>query len=371
MASLGQTHFPDRPVWTAARTTSSSSTRATPCSAIGSRSSSRRGWTRGTTPPSSPRRYMPRRSGSACSCAASTCEHAVSRQQLVILDAEETLSKFMVGGMPDAALFKTAVGDLIDRLSRADGTTRFRAYGEMVDCLWKGGNHLGALALEDLWNDLQGSNSFSLLCGLRDGPLSQAGRGSSTRLRAAQPRAGARAERARALRRARAAPADRAGLARFCPGAAAQRRRTGRLHQAGGAPARDNRRDGGRGDQRAGVRGGGRSGGAALGAATAALWVVREGARRPRIWRGLPVIRTPRGRPWRRCRSTTACRSRRSTRFVPAGRSGSRRRKSCSPAIRTWRRWPRRDGTTGSRAFRWSSTIDDRNPGVYVRQRQR
>ena len=40
-----------------------------------------------------------------------------------------------------------------------------RAYGEMVDVLWKDGQTLAALRLEELWNDLADRHSFSLLCG--------------------------------------------------------------------------------------------------------------------------------------------------------------------------------------------------------------
>src|SRR3954464_2215397 len=39
-----------------------------------------------------------------------------------------------------------------------------RAYGEMVDVLWKDGNIDGAIAVEELWNELATKYSFSLLC---------------------------------------------------------------------------------------------------------------------------------------------------------------------------------------------------------------
>ena len=39
-----------------------------------------------------------------------------------------------------------------------------RAYGEMVDLLWKDGNIEGAIALEELWNGLAVKYSFNLLC---------------------------------------------------------------------------------------------------------------------------------------------------------------------------------------------------------------
>src|SRR4051812_4770101 len=35
-------------------------------------------------------------------------------KQMIILDAEETLARFMVGAHPDAALFSAALGELLD-----------------------------------------------------------------------------------------------------------------------------------------------------------------------------------------------------------------------------------------------------------------
>lgn len=47
--------------------------------------------------------------------------------------------------------------------SRPGGTVR--AYGEMVDVLWKGGQMDAAMKLESLWNQLAHSHEFALLCG--------------------------------------------------------------------------------------------------------------------------------------------------------------------------------------------------------------
>jgi signal transduction histidine kinase len=50
--------------------------------------------------------------------------------------------------------------------ARAQGheTARVRAYGEMVDLLWKDGNASAALRLEELWNEESARHSFELLC---------------------------------------------------------------------------------------------------------------------------------------------------------------------------------------------------------------
>ncbi len=84
---------------------------------------------------------------------------------LVILDAEEMLSLFMVNGEPDPALFDRNVGGLIRQTIGGDSRTVLRAYGEMVDILWKQGQPDAAIKLEILWNTLADKHRFALLCG--------------------------------------------------------------------------------------------------------------------------------------------------------------------------------------------------------------
>jgi hypothetical protein len=84
---------------------------------------------------------------------------------LVMLDAEEMLGTFMSGGLPDADLFTEHVGAIFQQILRGRGNAVIRAYGEMVDVLWKQGNSEGAIALEILWNKLALRHAFSLLCG--------------------------------------------------------------------------------------------------------------------------------------------------------------------------------------------------------------
>lgn len=77
-------------------------------------------------------------------------------------DARDVLSRFMVDGAPDPALFARAVGGVMDAASR--GGRNIRVYGEMVALLWDDGDVASALALEDLWNELSDVRSFELLC---------------------------------------------------------------------------------------------------------------------------------------------------------------------------------------------------------------
>ena len=84
---------------------------------------------------------------------------------LAIVDAEEALSTFMVSGTPDSELFKTNVGTVMEQAIRGRERTPVRAYGEMVDVLWKKGQTEAAVKVEVLWNQLASAYSFSLLCG--------------------------------------------------------------------------------------------------------------------------------------------------------------------------------------------------------------
>ena len=79
-----------------------------------------------------------------------------------LLDARNTLDLFMDGDVPDEQRFREYVGGPIQELGRRHG--QVRAYGEMVDLLWRSGSRDGALRLEELWNNLAATHSFSLMC---------------------------------------------------------------------------------------------------------------------------------------------------------------------------------------------------------------
>jgi PAS domain S-box-containing protein len=88
---------------------------------------------------------------------------ARDRSRYLALDAASTLSQLMVNGVPDAERFQEVIGSALQQASR-NGTRHVRAFGEMVSLLWEEGRHEAALRLEELWNDLAASCSFSLLC---------------------------------------------------------------------------------------------------------------------------------------------------------------------------------------------------------------
>ena len=83
----------------------------------------------------------------------------------VTLDAGETLAKCMVNGAIDESRFNDIIGGALARArSAVDGSAHIAAFGELVALLWADGKPLEAIRLEQLWNDLAKSHSFSLLC---------------------------------------------------------------------------------------------------------------------------------------------------------------------------------------------------------------
>jgi signal transduction histidine kinase len=89
---------------------------------------------------------------------------AFATGRAIWLDAHQTLAGLMVGAMPDGARFRDIIGGWITRSSGTGPTRRVRAYGEMVDILWRAGNVTAAIRLEEMWNDLAATHSFQLMC---------------------------------------------------------------------------------------------------------------------------------------------------------------------------------------------------------------
>jgi signal transduction histidine kinase len=88
-------------------------------------------------------------------------ERGCDPSRVHVVDAAETLARFMVFETPDRALFRATIEPVLDSL----GGHGIRAFGEMVDLLCRAGNAPGAIALEGLWNALRAERPFSLLCG--------------------------------------------------------------------------------------------------------------------------------------------------------------------------------------------------------------
>jgi MEDS: MEthanogen/methylotroph, DcmR Sensory domain len=83
--------------------------------------------------------------------------------RIIMCDAEELLAEFMVEGLPDPELFRTAVADIVKE-GRGNRDAGLIVFGEMVAVLWKDGNRVAALALEHLWNNLLAEQTLYLHC---------------------------------------------------------------------------------------------------------------------------------------------------------------------------------------------------------------
>jgi hypothetical protein len=84
---------------------------------------------------------------------------------LVMVDARKLMSGFIVDGVPDPRLFAESTTRVLERTARGREALTIRAYGEMVDLLWKDGYDVAAIQVEMLWNKLARTHDFSLLCG--------------------------------------------------------------------------------------------------------------------------------------------------------------------------------------------------------------
>ena len=85
--------------------------------------------------------------------------------RFTVLDADAVLHEILVDGMPSVDRFRAVVTPIIEHAAAIANGRAVRAYGEMVDVLWKGGRTLAATRLEILWNGLRRTHDFALLCG--------------------------------------------------------------------------------------------------------------------------------------------------------------------------------------------------------------
>ena len=92
-------------------------------------------------------------------------DHARRSGRYVSVDAETLLPKLMHNGLPSVRAFEGLVGSPVGELAQRYGAVR--AFGELVQLLWRDGKRTAALRLEDLWNELLGFQPLSLICGYR------------------------------------------------------------------------------------------------------------------------------------------------------------------------------------------------------------
>ncbi|MEO5968785.1 MAG: ATP-binding protein [Bdellovibrionia bacterium] len=84
------------------------------------------------------------------------------KKQLIFKDAAHTLSQFMENQVPNEEKFRALIGAMIEEFKPK--YSKIRAYGEMVNLLLVDGNLTETIGLEELWNSLSLTYSFSLLC---------------------------------------------------------------------------------------------------------------------------------------------------------------------------------------------------------------
>ncbi len=106
---------------------------------------------------------------------------AIDQGRYIALDNEEMVATFMVGDLPDPALFSNATADLIARAAKSvEGEhARVAACGECAPLLGERGNTEGAVRLEQLWDEIARSYGVQVFCGYPLG-IFQAGIGSYT-----------------------------------------------------------------------------------------------------------------------------------------------------------------------------------------------
>ncbi len=83
-------------------------------------------------------------------------------EQIVFLDAAETLTKITVDGLTDVVRFAEVIGALVDRL--AARFPRLWIFGELVALMRANGNPFGAVKLERLWTSFAKSRPVVLYC---------------------------------------------------------------------------------------------------------------------------------------------------------------------------------------------------------------
>ena len=86
--------------------------------------------------------------------------------RLRLHDSRELLDQFMVDGLPSRTRFQSIVGALVRAAKQTSWNAQrgLTVFGEMVSVLWQDGNHIAAIKLEELWNELLDDGAFHLHC---------------------------------------------------------------------------------------------------------------------------------------------------------------------------------------------------------------
>ena len=89
--------------------------------------------------------------------------------QLISLDAEETLNRFLVDAWPDDCRFADTLAESLN-MARGTSGRKVRVFSEMSALLWSTGCHFATIRLEKLWHETCRQQDLSLFCAYpRDG----------------------------------------------------------------------------------------------------------------------------------------------------------------------------------------------------------
>jgi DcmR-like sensory protein len=90
---------------------------------------------------------------------------AVEQGRYISVDAADTLSKFMVGGLPDPVRFLEIAGELITTAAKTvkGENARVVACGECAPLLWSQGNTEAAIQVVRLWDEIA-TSGVDILC---------------------------------------------------------------------------------------------------------------------------------------------------------------------------------------------------------------
>ena len=89
---------------------------------------------------------------------------AQERGQLTVIDADQTLPKFMKGKMPDSPVFLGLAADVIAKARGGGRYPKVRWWGEMVNVLWERGDVAASMGLEDLFDQLAHKHDIAIFC---------------------------------------------------------------------------------------------------------------------------------------------------------------------------------------------------------------
>ncbi len=89
---------------------------------------------------------------------------AQARGQLTVVDADETLPRFMGKALPDTPVFLGLAGEIIRQTRAAGNYPKVRWWGEMVNVLWERGDVAASMNLEDLFDRVAQEQDIAIFC---------------------------------------------------------------------------------------------------------------------------------------------------------------------------------------------------------------